>query len=135
MTHSRQYSIYRSMRKRCLNSRHEAYHRYGGRGIAICDEWMTFEGFMKWDKFSEYEDGLCIDRIDNDKGYYPDNCRWSTYKSNNRNRSNNKIKKEDIPVIRMLFWSGLPHEMIAKIFGVSRPNITCIINWKIWNDV
>jgi hypothetical protein len=66
------------MKQRCLNENNIQYIDYGERGITICEEWKNdFELFYNWSISNGYEEGLSIDRINNDKGYYPDNCRWT----------------------------------------------------------
>ncbi len=86
--HSRIYKSWSNMHTRCANKKSENYHRYGGRGIKVCPEWKTFEGFIN-DMMSSYSDGLQLDRINNDLGYTPKNCRWTDPKTQSRNRSNN----------------------------------------------
>ena len=77
-----------SMKSRCYNPKNKKYPRYGGRGLRVCPEWeKSFENFYKWAMENGYRDDLTIDRIDNDKGYSPGNCRFATYKEQNRNRS------------------------------------------------
>ena len=74
---------------RCYNSNNKYWHRYGGRGIKICDEWLNDrEAFYKWSLEHGYKKGLEIDRIDNDGDYTPDNCRWADRKTNVNNRYN-----------------------------------------------
>ena len=80
MTDSRLYGIWSTMKRRCDNPKVESYRLYGGRGISVCTEWERFEPFRDWSLLNGYKDGLSIDRIDNDKGYSPDNCKWSTAK-------------------------------------------------------
>lgn len=91
---SRLYEVWRGMIKRCYNINNSAYCNYGGRGILICDEWMGengYENFKDWAMANGYdpnaEKGECtIDRIDNDKGYSPDNCRFVSMKTQMNNR-------------------------------------------------
>jgi hypothetical protein len=86
MTHTRIYKIWKGMRNRCNNPNYHSYHRYGGRGIRVCDRWEEFENFYK-DMSKEYFDTAEIDRVNNNKDYSPDNCRWVSHKENSNNRS------------------------------------------------
>lgn len=83
------YSVWLGMKDRCYNPRCKAYKHYGARGITICEEWLGDKGstnFFNWALSNGYEKGLELDRIDVDKGYSPDNCRWVTFlvQSNNK---------------------------------------------------
>ena len=79
------------IKERCYNENSKSYHRYGGRGICVCEEWLNdSSAFARWAIENGYEKGLEIDRIDNDKGYSPENCRWVTKKENTRNTRRNK---------------------------------------------
>lgn len=88
-THNRLYRIWSNMKSRCNNPKASRYDRYGGRGIMVCSEWMhDFESFYNWSINHGYSDELSLDRIDGDKGYSPDNCRWVDGHCQNKNKSN-----------------------------------------------
>lgn len=84
------YSIHQSMKSRCNNPKDKAFCNYGARGISVCKEWETFKPFQKWSYENGYVEGLWLDRIDNEKGYSPDNCRWVTPKIQQNNKRNNR---------------------------------------------
>jgi hypothetical protein len=72
------------MKKRCLVPTHKAYKDYGGRGITVCEEWLDYNNFVR--DMGEAPSNMSLDRIDNDKGYYKDNCKWSTQTEQMNNR-------------------------------------------------
>lgn len=78
------------MQERCNNPNYRAYHRYGGRGIRVHSEWLDFDNFIS-DMGKKPTSKHQLDRINNDKDYTPDNCKWSTSKEQNNNRSNNRV--------------------------------------------
>lgn len=80
------------MKKRCTNPKCNNYKNYGARGITVCEEWSnSFISFMEWSLLNGYSDELEIDRIDNDKGYSPENCRYVTKNVNNFNKRTNRL--------------------------------------------
>ena len=81
MRHKRIYNIWRSMRQRCNNPNCRNYKNYGARGVTVCAEWEDPKKFFLWANVAGYDDGLTIDRIDCEKGYSPDNCRWISQKA------------------------------------------------------
>lgn len=89
-TGKRLWNIWMSMKNRCYCESNQEYKNYGGRGITVCEEWKSnYESFKTWAMSHGYSDNLTIDRIDTDKGYFPDNCRWATYQMQENNRRNN----------------------------------------------
>ena len=93
------------MINRCYNPKSRFFVRYGGRGIGICDEWRTHpRAFVAWAIASGFSPELQIDRIDNDKGYSPDNCRWVTCSDNLRNKSTNILLTIDDETKTIAAW-------------------------------
>lgn len=107
-THSRLSSIYRSMKNRCYNQSSINYKWYGGKGITVCSEWLNpertsvsntkinniskgFLAFRTWALSNGYKENLTIDRIDSNKGYSPDNCKWVTMKEQNNHTGHNHM--------------------------------------------
>ena len=86
MAKSRLYNIWCHVIHRCTNPKDHSYQQYGGRGVIVCAEWLDFKSFQEWAEGAGYDDHLTIDRIDNEKGYCPENCRFVTRIVQNQNR-------------------------------------------------
>jgi hypothetical protein len=81
------FNIWCTLLQRCNNPNNRLYKYYGGRGITVCEKWTTFEGF--YEDMGKRPKGLSIDRIDNNKGYFKENCRWATIEQQSNNRRTN----------------------------------------------
>ncbi len=126
------YRAYVNMKTRCYNKNYFLYHRYGGRGITVCDEWKnSFESFREWALNNGWSKELTIDRIDNDGCYCPENCKWSSIQSQANNRSTNRYleyngekdtvanwsRRLNVPyyVLQHRLYKGLPDDKV--LFG------------------
>ena len=101
LSDTRPYHIWKGMVQRCENPKTKAYKWYGGRGINVCHEWKGTQGFfnfLSWALNNGYTNELTLDRINNDEGYSPENCRWATWaqQANNRRRPDKVINQYGI---------------------------------------
>ena len=88
MSKHRLFPIWDGMMGRCYRKHNQAYYRYGGRGISVCERWHDVSKFIA-DNEDSYQDGLSLDRIDNDGAYSPENTRWVNNVEQSRNRRTN----------------------------------------------
>jgi len=85
LTRPPEYEAWRSMVKRCVNPNYKQWKDYGGRGITVCNRWInSFENF--YEDMGDRPDNLSLERINNDEGYFPENCKWATRKEQRANQ-------------------------------------------------
>jgi hypothetical protein len=104
------YKRWSAMKARCLNPKDESYSRYGGRGIRVCERWLKFENFLQDMGIPEL--GLSLERIDNDKGYSLDNCKWATRKEQQNNTRRNR-RVDGLTITELAERYGLSHSTAA----------------------
>ena len=114
---SPEYESWSQMKQRCYNPLNHGYARYGARGITVCERWRdSFENFLA-DMGRKPGRDYTIDRIDNSKGYSPDNCRWATKKQQSRNISTNRMLTANGVTRSLAEWSevtGIHHATLCK---------------------
>lgn len=119
MYKTRIYRTYNHMKERCTKPGMEKGHLYYEKGIRVCDEWLGengFEHFLEWALSNGYNDSLTLDRIDNGKGYCPDNCRWVDYKIQNNNTCRNHFITYNGQTHTIAEWSeitGIPYNTLS----------------------
>lgn len=99
------YNSWMDMKARCRNKNHKDYAYYGGRGIKVCKRWMDFRNFIK--DMGDRPLGLTIERINNDSGYKPSNCRWATRAEQNRNKRPQKRNEKTGRFIKSTYISAI----------------------------
>jgi hypothetical protein len=118
------------MHRRCHDPRAKSYRLYGGRGIQVCARWQDFWNFAE--DMGEKPKGWCIDRIDSSGNYEPANCRWASQKTQQRNKSCNKLCQEDVDDIRALRKQGAGRSLLARLYGVTWKTIQGIDRYRRW---
>jgi len=103
MTYTKLYVDWIQMRKRCKNKKNKSYKNYGARGISVCKRWDKFENF--YTDMGDKPKGLTLERIDNNKGYSPDNCKWATRKEQANNSRHNVIINYKGQRLTMAQWA------------------------------
>ncbi len=114
-TYTKLYDVWQRMRQRCSNPNAYGYPAYGGRGIKVCERWETYKNF-ELDMGPTYQEGLTIDRVDNNGNYELSNCRWTTKKDQARNRRNSALIETK--------WGVMTISEFAERTGISRDTIT-----------
>ena len=107
------YDVWHGIIRRCTHKHHARYKDYGGRGIRVCERWLTFENFVA--DMSPRPDGACIERKDNDGHYEPNNCCWSSAVEQANNRRSSKLLTFNGETLTLALWSkrvGLKYQTI-----------------------
>ena len=123
-SNTREYNSWSAMKQRCYNPKTDYYHCYGGRGITVCDEWLSsFSRFLE--DMGECPEGMSIERIDNEKGYSKGNCKWETASRqgfNTRLHSNNTSSKTGV------CWHKVTSKWMASIRADGLPIYLGVFN-------
>lgn len=106
------YSVWAQMVYRCTNPTAPNWEYYGGRGIGVCADWLNFENFYR-DMYPTYQEGLSIDRVDNDSGYCKENCRWTTRDIQTRNMR--KRKSNTLSTYRNVSYDRRCSKYVARV--------------------
>ena len=131
-SHPRIMQCYKHMMSRCYNTKNKDFYNYGAKGISVCDEWNKKpENFCEWALKNGYEKSLTIDRIDNSKGYFPKNCRWSSAKTQGRNTSRN-VMTMDLAVQMRKDAEIMTYDQLKEKYKVSYGTVYNVINKRSW---
>lgn len=125
---------YHQMLSRCCRPAAAGYCYYGARGIGVCEEWrVSWRVFREWARSSGWKLGLYLDRIDNEKDYFPENCRWVTAAQSMRNRRCTKLSDDIVREICKLVGSGLSQSAIARQFNLHQSTVSRVKDGLRWN--
>lgn len=116
------YARWAAMKSRCSSKNKRTYKDYAGRGITVCEEWLAFEPFVKWALSNGYKKGLTLERINNDLGYSPANCKWITLGEQANNRRSSRLFTYNGKTMTLVQWCKefdvdyrLAHNRINKL--------------------
>jgi hypothetical protein len=123
---------WQSMLARCRYMERDIEQKYAGRGIRVCERWERFEAFLA--DMGERPAGMTLDRIDNDRDYEPDNCRWATPIEQARNRRNARLDYGSAVEVALARLGGERCSSIAKRFQISESLPREIVKGRTWKD-
>jgi hypothetical protein len=133
---TRVYRAWAGMLTRCLTPTNRAFPNYGGRGITVCERWMTFENFLN--DMGEPGPGESLDRIDNDllvDSYSKANCRWATTRIQGRNRRSTRLNADLVSEIRRRREHGESLRLIADRMSIPVSCVNNVVYMRAWKDV
>jgi hypothetical protein len=122
---------WQSMIWRCTNMARKDYPSYGGRGIKVCDRWSSYECFLE--DMGLKPDGMSLDRIDNEDGYDPGNCRWATAKQQSRNKRSNTVITAYGMTMTLVEWSekvGIPRDTLSLRVKAWGPEAAMVMPYR-----
>jgi hypothetical protein len=128
-----EYRSWQQMMNRCYNPNDSHFSEWGGRGILVCDKWQEFTNFFA-DMGKRPSARHSLGRIDNDKGYSPDNCRWETPPQQARNTRQTRLTIAKAREIRMQFKRGYSCRELGEEFGVARQTVSNVVFGKNWKE-
>lgn len=129
---SRTYQAWCNMIGRCSRPTRADFAWYGGRGISVCERWLTFDNFLV--DMGEKPQDSSLDRIDNDRGYEPGNCRWVTNEINSQNRSSTRLNAVAAVLIRVIRRRGATLPALGNAFGVHSSTISTLVRGETWRN-
>lgn len=140
--HPKLYRVWIGMRERCNNPKRDYWKWYGGKGIAVCNDWQNYAMFRAWAVSNGYQKGLTLDRIDGNGDYMPHNCRWATRKTQWANRDklapqgieHGQAKLTEANVIEIRS-STKTYASLAAAYGVSVSTIAAVKWRRTWKHV
>ena len=133
MSATPEYRAWIDMHKRCSDPKLPKYMHYGGRGIRVCERWNSLENFIL--DMGERPHEMSLERIDNNKGYEPDNCCWATHSQQCRNTRRTKLDGKKVVLLKLLLAQGSKIKKIADVFGISDRYVYSIACGKYWSDI